>query len=61
MYELGVTQEEAAKVLDIDVSTFNLKLNDHRRFYHDEVVALSKLLRLTSKKDLREYFGLGGD
>lgn len=58
MYELGITQEDVAKKLSMDVSTFNSKLNNNRRFYLDEVAGLSEVLGITSKSELAEYFGL---
>lgn len=58
MYELGKTQEEVAKELSMDVSTFNLKLNNNRRFYVNEIAGLSKILGISTQEELRDYFGL---
>ena len=58
MYELGKTQEDVAKELSMDVSTFNLKLNNNRRFYVNEIAGLSKILGITTQEELRDYFGL---
>lgn len=57
--EFGLTQEKVAQdMLGMDYTTFNLKLNNKRRFYLDEIVKLSKGLNITSKEELKEYFGL---
>lgn len=58
MYELGLTQDDIAKGLSMDISTFNLKLNNNRRFYVNEIAGLSKLLGITTQEELSEYFGL---
>ena len=56
--ELGYTQEEIAKSMDLDTSTFSLKINNKRRIYIDEVITLCKLLEINKPIQLREYFGL---
>lgn len=55
--ELGLNQDDVAKELGIDYSTFNLKINNNRRFYVDEVAKLCELLDIKTSKDLRDYFG----
>jgi transcriptional regulator with XRE-family HTH domain len=55
--ELGLTQEDVAKKLGIDYSTFNVKINNNRRFYVDEVAKLCELLNIKTSTELREYFG----
>lgn len=58
IFELALSQESIAKDMDMDYSTFNLKINNKRRIYMDEVAKLCKILELTSPSDLKEYFGL---
>ena len=55
--ELGLNQDDVAKELGIDYSTFNLKINNNRRFYVDEVAKLCELLHIKTSKELRDYFG----
>jgi len=57
MVELGLNQEDVAKMLGIDYSTFNIKINNNRRFYADEVAKLCEILGLDTSNQLREYFG----
>jgi len=56
--ELGLNQETIAKDMGINYSTLNLKLNNSRRLYIDEVGKLCKILKLGSSKDLHDYFGI---
>ena len=58
MYELQITQESLAEYMGIDYSTLNLKLNNKRRIYADEVAKLCRILKITTSAELREYFGL---
>ena len=58
MVELGLTQDMVAKDMSIDSTTFNLKLNNKRRFYLEEIAKLSKILDIATQEDLKEYFGL---
>jgi transcriptional regulator with XRE-family HTH domain len=55
--EQGLNQDEVAKELGIDYSTLNLKINNNRRFYVDEVAKLCELLDIKTSKELRDYFG----
>ena len=55
--ELGLNQEDVSKKLGIDSSTFNLKINNNRRFYADEVAKLCEILDIKTSKELRDYFG----
>lgn len=56
--ELELTQEIVANELGIDYSTLNLKINNKRRLYIDEMVKLCNVLRITTPTELKEYFGL---
>ena len=56
--ELGLTQEVVAKELGINYSTLNLKLNNKRRFYVDELTKICDILNIRTRKELKEYFGL---
>lgn len=58
MVELGLTQGDVAKILSIDYATLNLKLNNKRRFYVDELNTLSQVLHISTSKELKEFFGL---
>lgn len=58
MYELKLTQEEVAKDMGLDYSTLNLKLNNKRRFYFDEIAKLCEILQIKTRADLHECFGL---
>ena len=55
--ELGLNQDDVAKELGIDYSTFNLKINNNRRFYVDEVAKLCEILDIKTSTQLSEYFG----
>ena len=55
--ELGLNQDDVAKELGIDYSTFNLKINNNRRFYVDEVAKLCEILDIKTSNQLRDYFG----
>lgn len=56
--ELGLTQEGVANDMKLDYSTLNLKINNKRRIYMDEVYDLCKILDIKTPTDLKEYFGL---
>ena len=56
--ELGLTQEGVAKDMGIDYATLNLKINNKRRIYMDEVATLCKILDIKNPPELKEYFGL---
>lgn len=58
MFELKLTQEDVAKFMDIDSTTFNLKLNNKRRFYLDEIKRLCEILQINSRAELQECFSL---
>jgi transcriptional regulator with XRE-family HTH domain len=55
--ELGLNQEDVAKKLGVDYSTFNTKINNNRRFYVDEVAKLCEILDINTSSQLRDYFG----
>lgn len=44
----GILQKDAAKALDITPPSFSKKLNGDTRFTADEVVALSKMLNVST-------------
>lgn len=56
--ELGLTQDGVAKDMNLDYSTLNLKINNKRRIYMDEVYNLCEILDIKTPTDLKEYFGL---
>lgn len=56
--ELGLTQEGVAKDMGIDYATLNLKINNKRRIYMDEVATLCEILDIKNPPELKEYFGL---
>lgn len=56
--ELGLTQAIVADYMGLDSSTLNLKLNNQRRIYMDEVANLCFILDIKTPSDLKEYFGL---
>lgn len=58
MLELGLTQNDVANHLSIDKVTLNLKLNNKRRFYVDEVGKLCKALNITTSEELNDFFGI---
>ena len=55
MVELGISQQDAAKRLDIAQPTFNQKLNGTRAFKIGEVQELVNLLEIADE-DVAEYF-----
>lgn len=55
MVELGISQQDAAKRLDIKQPTFNQKLNGTRDFKIGEVQELVNLLEIADD-DVAEYF-----
>lgn len=57
IFELGLTQEKVADDMSLDYSTFNLKVNNKRRIYADEVAKLCKILHISTSAELKEYFG----
>ena len=56
--ELGLNQETIAKDMGINYATLNLKLNNKRRIYVDEVGKLCKILGIGTQADLHDYFGI---
>lgn len=56
--ELGLTQKDIAKDMGLDYTALNLKLNNKRRLYIDEVGKLCKILKIGTKEDLHDYFGI---
>ena len=56
--ELSLTQEIVAKELGITYTTLNLKINNKRRLYIDEMIKLCDVLNITTTSELKEYFGL---
>ena len=56
--ELGLNQELIAEQMGIHTVTLNQKINNNRRFYADEVAILFKILKLSTRVELKEYFGL---
>lgn len=58
IFELGLNQEVIAEQMGINKVTLNQKINNIRRFYADEVAILFKILKLSTRVELKEYFGL---
>lgn len=56
--ELGLTQEGVAQEMGLNYVTLNLKINNKRRIYLDEVIKLCKILKVTTSKELKELFGI---
>lgn len=56
--ELGLTQDVIAKNMGINYATLNLKLNNSRRLYIDEVAKLCEILGIKTQKELHDYFGI---
>lgn len=56
--EMGLTQELIAKDIKMDYSTFNLKINNKRRIYVDEIAKLCRVLNITTPAELQDFFGL---
>lgn len=55
MKELHLTQNYVSKYLDINKSTFNLKINSQVIFTQDEISKLIEILRIPDD-DIKEYF-----
>jgi len=58
MVMLGLTQPEVAKALNINVATFNQKLNNNRRIYLDEYYKLCNILNLHTAEEREELLGV---
>lgn len=58
MVLLGLTQPAVAKALDINVATFNAKLNGKRRIYTDEYLKLCEILKLHTAEERKELLGV---
>lgn len=56
--ELGLTQKSIAKEIGLDYTALNLKLNNKRRLYIDEVGKLCKILQIKTAGELHDYFGI---
>ena len=59
IFELGLNQEYIAEKIGINYTTFNLKLNNKRPIYLDEIVRLAIALDVKDVNDFIDYFGLG--
>ena len=55
---LGLTQEKVAELMGLNYTTFNLKINNERRIYVDEVAKLCEILDIKTSATLKECFGL---
>ena len=53
MKENGETQETLAKAMNINISTLNQKLNNHRDFTQQEIENICKILDI---QDIKSYF-----
>ena len=58
MVLLGLTQQDVADLLEINVATFNAKLNGARRLYLDEYLKLCEILKLRTAEERRELLGV---
>lgn len=55
MKEKGYTQEDVAKHINKDKSTYSLKLNNQSFFVQDEISIIVKLLEIPGE-EIKEYF-----
>lgn len=55
MKERGFTQAKLAKALGISECSVNLSLNNKRNFRQDEILKMTEVLEIPSKK-LEDYF-----
>lgn len=53
--DCGYTQEQVAKAIDISKGAFSQKINGNVAFSQDDVVDISKLLKIPKTK-IYEYF-----
>ena len=58
MVLLGLTQPDVAKLLGINVATFDAKLNGTRRIYLDEYIKLCEILKLHTAEERKELLGV---
>ena len=58
MILLGLTQPAVAKLMNINVATFNQKLNNKRRIYIDEYLKLCEILELNTTEEREELLGV---
>ena len=58
MILLGLTQPDVAKAMNINVATFNQKLNNKRRIYMDEYLKLCEILELNTTEEREELLGV---
>ena len=58
MILLGLTQPDIAKAMNINVATFNQKLNNKRRIYMDEYLKLCEILELNTTEEREELLGV---
>ena len=58
MILLGLTQPDVAKLMNINVATFNQKLNNKRRIYMDEYLKLCEILKLNTTEEREELLGV---
>lgn len=56
--EKGLKQSSIAKEIGLNEATLNLKINNKRRIYMDEVISLCIVLGITTPASLKECFGL---
>lgn len=56
--ERGLKQGCVAEEIGLNESTFNLKINNKRRIYMDEVIKLCMILDITTPSKLKECFNL---
>ncbi len=58
MILLGLTQPDVAKLMNINVVTFNQKLHNKRRIYMDEYLKLCEILKLNTAEERNELLGV---
>ena len=58
MLMLGLTQRDVANDMEINVATFNQKINNKRRIYIDEYLKLCKILKLNTTEEREELLGV---
>ncbi|MBQ2870351.1 helix-turn-helix transcriptional regulator [bacterium] len=56
--ELGLTQKIIADKIGLDYTALNLKLNNKRRLYIDEVAKLCDILQIKTAGELHDFFGI---
>lgn len=58
MLLMGLTQNDVAKGMNINVATFNMKINNKRRIYMDEYFKLCEILKLNTQEEREELLGV---